>query len=93
MRKGLQKYVRKFAYKNAVLTDMIECMQDAHKEVHPTSSLDMKQWTDSWLKTKGPTEIQATFRDGELKLTQSFPENADKVFKQQTLEVTLFFKI
>jgi hypothetical protein len=44
----------------------VECLQEAHNEVHKESSLDLKQWTDSWLKTKGPNEISASFAAGKL---------------------------
>jgi hypothetical protein len=37
------------------LDDFVECLDEAHRKVDP--SADLKDWTDSWLKFKGPNTL------------------------------------
>jgi len=41
LQNGLGKYVAKYAYKNATLEDFVACLNDAQKEIDPTSTLDL----------------------------------------------------
>lgn len=72
---------------------MIECLQEALKEVKPESTLDLKKWTDSWLKQAGPSQILCSYEaaDGNLTIKQDFPQYADKAYREQALEITLVF--
>ena len=90
---AIQKYVRKFSFKNAVLEDMIDCFQDAQHQANPKSSLDLKSWTDSWLKHKGPNVLEvSTILDAEgncteLGIKQFFHENADQICRAQLVNL------
>ncbi|WP_157665069.1 M1 family metallopeptidase [Mariniblastus fucicola] len=50
MRNGLREYLNKFRYDNAVWDDLIEILDR-------DSELDLKQWSDSWVKESGTPEL------------------------------------
>ena len=67
LQKGLALYVKRFSYSNSTLDDFVMCLKEAHDECEPSSTLDLKAWTNSWLKTKGPNAIIAKVDDqGQL---------------------------
>jgi aminopeptidase N len=41
IKRACQIYVAKYAYKNAVLAQFVQCLQDAWNEVNPNNALDM----------------------------------------------------
>jgi len=57
---GLQKYCHLYAGKNTELNDLVNCMNDALREVQGAEAAkDNKliKWTNSWLKTQGPNTL------------------------------------
>ena len=63
LQEGLKDYVNAFAYKNAVLNDLVLCMNKAFKSLAPEESkqLDLVSWTDDWLKTTGPNTLEIKY--------------------------------
>ena len=73
MRDGLREYLRKFSYGNAVWDDLIEILDRE-------SELDLKQWSESWVKESGTPELTSELKEQEgqqaitirqLKMTQN----------------------
>jgi len=52
MRNGLREYLTKFSYGNAVWDDLVEILNH-------DSEIDLKQWSDSWVKESGTPEIES----------------------------------
>ena len=50
MRAGLREYLTKFSYDNAVWDDLVEILDR-------DSELDLKTWSDSWVKESGTPEL------------------------------------
>ena len=53
MRDGLREYLRNFSYDNAVWDDLIAILDRE-------SELDLKQWSDSWVKESGTPELESS---------------------------------
>jgi len=87
-RKGLQKYVELYAYKNATLDDLVKCFEEAHREIEPNSNL--KEWTNSWLKYSSPNQISAVVKDGAIALEQTFAKHGDKEYRAQRVDVLVW---
>jgi aminopeptidase N len=68
LKRGLSKYVAKYSYKNADLEEFVACLNEAQNEISSDSTLDLQKWTDSWLKTKGPSQISVEFLGGKLNI-------------------------
>ena len=62
MRDGLREYLDKFRYDNAVWDDLIVILDR-------DSDLDLKQWSDSWVKESGTPELSSTRGRGENQVT------------------------
>ena len=57
---GLQRYFAKYSHKNTELNDFVGCMTEALKEVKgeaEATRLNLIGWTDSWLKSQGPSTL------------------------------------
>ena len=52
--------MKSFAYKNAVLNDLVLCLNKAYSKSAPSGSekLDLISWTDDWLNTTGPNTLE-----------------------------------
>ncbi len=60
MRSGLQEYLKKFSYSNAVWDDLIEILDSK-------SDQDLKLWSDAWVKQPGTPEIASHIRTNAQK--------------------------
>ena len=92
LKRGLSKYVAKYSYKNADLEEFVACLNEAQNEISSDSTLDLQKWTDSWLKTKGPSQISVEFLVGKLNIKQNFPKYADHTYRSQKIDLKLVFK-
>ena len=52
MRNGLRDYLKTFSYGNAVWDDLVEIL-------NKDSEVDLKQWSESWVKESGTPEIES----------------------------------
>jgi aminopeptidase N len=78
MRDGLREYLDKFRYDNAVWDDLIEILDR-------DSELDLKQWSDSWVKESGTPELSSIRENGENLITirQTKKTPRDSFWSQQ----------
>ena len=66
---GMKKYFDRYSHKNTVLTDLVNCLNEAMREVRgDDSQIDLIKWTDSWLKTQGPNTLLVE-KDAEKNLS------------------------
>ena len=89
---GMQKYFNRYSNSNTVLTDLVNCMNEAKieltdEEAKGESKIDLIAWTDSWLKQQGPNTliIESTKQqDGfKLNMRQGFAnEHASRVYRE-----------
>ena len=76
-----QKYCKRFKYSNAKLEDFVECLDEAVKEANSTNQIDVRQWTNSWLKSAGPSQLECSVDEDCMTIKQSFPKYADEVYR------------
>ena len=57
-----KKYVQRYSYKNASLDQFVECLEEATAESKLSNQIDVKQFTDDWLKTKGPSQLECSIQ-------------------------------
>jgi aminopeptidase N len=98
MQEAASTYLNKFKYKNTSLDDFIDCLEAAYIK-HNDNEFNVRQWTDSWLKTKGLNIItpRITYsEDGntisKFELVQSFEKNSDPVYRMQKINIAFYNK-
>ncbi len=84
--RGLQDYIRKYAFRNATLTDFIATLQTR-------TDRDLKTWADRWFRQRGTDELSAKWtcakdRLHAVELTSSAPDGASH--RPQALKLALF---
>lgn len=95
-RKGLKSYFQKYAYKNTELVDFINELQDACDSL--SLNIDLRKWSDSWLKTSGFNVIESEMELSEgdkqvitsFKLRQSLSEHGDNCLREQKFQIAFF---
>ncbi len=84
MQKGLREYLNQFRYDNAVWDDLINILDR-------DSSIDLKQWSNTWVKEAGTpeskTEIVAGETDAKVLKIQQTRTSANKQFWSQQVDV------
>jgi len=73
---GLQEYLSRFSFENAVWDDLIEILDKR-------SDIDLKQWSEAWVKESGTPEIESQLNGGRLALKQTRKTANDKFWSQQ----------
>ena len=66
---GLKIYFQKFKWSNTSLTDFITSLQEGYNQSIPEGKLDLNEWSNQWLRTKGPNTISYTYEEAEGKIT------------------------
>lgn len=96
MQKAASKYLTKYQYKNTVLDDFINCLHEAYTE-HGDGEVDVYQWTDSWLKTKGLNILtpRVTYSENgktidKFEIVQSCEKNSDEIFRSQKINIAFY---
>jgi aminopeptidase N len=96
LKEATQNYFSRFAFKNTVLTDFIDCLSDAYKN-HSDGELDIYEWADSWLKTQGVNIIEPklTYNSHsntieKFEIIQSFDKNCDEVYRAQKIDIAFY---
>lgn len=51
---GVRLYFRRYAFSCATFTDLLDCLGEA-------AQLDLSPWADAWLKTSGPSLLEASW--------------------------------
>ncbi|MBX3016279.1 MAG: aminopeptidase N [Bdellovibrionaceae bacterium] len=85
-RKGIQDYMKTYAYKNTTLPDFIGSLQ-AHTQK------DLTLWADSWLRQSGTDQVATNWacEGDKLKaITLTMTPSKGAQFRPQALEVGLF---
>ena len=63
---GLREYLKTYGYSNASWNELIDIL-DSHTEIN------LKEWSDVWIKKPGMPEYSAKIVDGELMISQTDP--------------------
>ena len=63
---GLREYLKTYGYSNASWNELIDIL-DSHTEIN------LKEWSDVWIKEPGMPEYSAKIVDGELMISQTDP--------------------
>ena len=73
---GLQEYLTKFSFDNAVWDDLIEIL-DAKTDV------DLKQWSAAWVKESGTPELTSELNKNTLQIKQVRKTGQERYWAQQ----------
>ncbi|MBD16014.1 MAG: hypothetical protein CMJ72_12780 [Planctomycetaceae bacterium] len=76
LQKGLQEYLAKFSYGNAVWDDLIDILDKR-------SDVNLKQWSTVWVKEAGTPEIDSRMQDQLLAIKQTRATKKEKFWAQQ----------
>ena len=80
LQKGLQEYLKKFSYGNAVWDDLIEILDR-------DSKIDLEQWSAAWVKEPGTPELDSGMASDDetsrLFIRQTRKTPGDKFWSQQ----------
>lgn len=93
--KGIQIYFKRYAWTNTELPDFIRSMQQGFDENRPDEILDLNDWSQKWLQTKGVNKHSAEFEQADgnytsFKIRQSHCKNADAVFREQRINIGFY---
>ena len=58
---GISTYFQKYSYKNTELKDFIAELSAAATKFGLDKKVNLKKWTDTWLKTPGCNEIEMKY--------------------------------
>ena len=86
MQTGLQKYIKKFYFKNASWDDLITILDAEAPEV------GVRQFSEVWVKQKGMPNIHTSYQDGNLIVTQTDPYERGLCWRQK-FEVRLIYDL
>lgn len=91
---GIKLYFRKFKWQNTTLTDFIGSLQEGYDKDYPEGDLNLKDWADKWLKTKGPNKISYDIQQTNdeitgFKIHQGFCQHGDEVYRKQSINISL----
>lgn len=94
--KGLQIYFKKFAWSNTELGDFIGSMQQGFDENKKEGeTLNLKNWSEKWLQTKGVNKHSAEVEEADGNFTkfvirQTPCKNAEAVFREQRINIGFY---
>ena len=77
MRAGIQKYLRKYYFKNASWNDLIETLNQQNP------SAGIRQFSEVWVKQKGMPVIHTSYKDGKLIVSQNDPYGRGLCWRQK----------
>ena len=77
MRVGIQKYLRKYYFKNASWNDLIETLHQQNP------SAGIRQFSEVWVKQKGMPVIHTSYQDGKLIVSQNDPYGRGLCWRQK----------
>ena len=75
-RDGLREYLKAYGYSNASWNELIDIL-DSHTEIN------LKEWSDVWIKEPGMPEYSAKIVDGELMISQTDPFGRSVEWQQE----------
>ena len=58
VRQGLAMYVKRFAFRNTCLDDLVQCLNESVQTNGTGKEGDFGAWTDDWLKKSGVNTLQ-----------------------------------
>ena len=93
--KGLKIYFKRHAWSNTELPDFINAMQTGFNESRPDEELNLDNWSEKWLQTKGVNKHEAETEQAEGNFTkfvirQTPCKNADSVYREQRINIGFF---
>ena len=101
LRQTTKLYMNKYAWKNTYLDNFIDCLEQAYNKYHKGDKdiVDIRGWTDSWVKTQGLNiiEPQITYSQDNktiesFKIVQSCEKNGDEVFRMQKIDIAFYYE-
>lgn len=75
-RDGLREYLKTYGYSNASWDNLVDIL-DSHTEIN------LKEWSDAWIKEPGMPEYSGGVADGKLEVNQSDPLERGVVWQQE----------
>jgi len=78
VQQGLAKYVKKYAFTNTTLDDLVTCLNESVQTNGTGREGDFAAWTDDWLKKSGVNTLKAHFENSKLSIKQGFSKHGDK---------------
>jgi aminopeptidase N len=83
-------YFEKYQWKNTVLTDFLECLDEAYEKIRKhTPGLVVSKWAETFLNTRGANVFSGKIVGGQLVVTQEIPEFSDGL-RHQKVDVLFF---
>ena len=96
LQEAVQNYLKKFQFKNTVLSDFISWLEEAYMN-HHKEKFDLQAWTDTWLKTKGLNILTPRItlsEDGKqiekFEVVQSFEKYSDHAYRSQKINIAFY---
>ena len=86
MRASIQKYLRKYYFKNASWNDLIETLD------RQNPSAGVRQFSEVWVKQKGMPIIHTSYKDGKLTVSQTDPYGRGLCWRQK-FEIRLIYDL
>lgn len=86
LQSGLQKYLQKYFFKSASWDDLIEVLDQE------APGINVRQFSDVWVKQKGMPTIHTTYQDGNLIISQTDPYGRGLCWRQK-FEIRLIYDI
>ena len=65
LKTGMKDYFEKYAFKNAELSDFMECFQKAASQTN--LDIDLMEWMKTWLQTSGINTLKPIIEQKENK--------------------------
>lgn len=92
---GLKTYFKKHQWTNTQLPDFIGALQEGYDKSKPAKALDLDDWAQKWLQTKGSNKIKAEWEESEGKFTsfsirQQPTKYADDIHRTQRFNIGLY---
>ncbi|KAL4510727.1 hypothetical protein ABPG72_004881 [Tetrahymena utriculariae] len=91
---GLKAYFKKFAFKNAVLNDLIIHLEQEFKKLH--LGFTIHEWQKQWIQTAGLNECQPIFNPqdrsdhAKLKIVQTSSSSQHQALRRHKIQVAFF---
>ena len=81
-RDGLREYLTTYGYSNASWDDLVDIL-DKHTEI------DLREWSDAWIKEPGMPEYSGRLISGQLEVSQSDPLGRGVIWQQELKHETV----
>ena len=93
---GVHKYFNNFSYKNTSLDDFLQCLKTGC-ESENIQGIDLKEWSEEWIKTAGINTITPTLEieEGKIKsfiVNQAICQTKKNILRTMRIEILIIDK-